>query len=240
MVSTDHSPRIKLFLDGANFGEMTSAYQARSVQGFTTNPTLMRKGGVADYEAFARAAIRAIPDLPISFEVFSDEFGEMEREAKIISGWGGTVYVKVPITNTRGEPATELIRALSRAGIAVNVTAIFTIDQVRSAVQALAGGVPGIISVFAGRIADTGLDPMPLMKEAVKIVAEVRGAELLWASPREVLNVFQAAECGCHIITATGDVLKKLALAGKDLEEFSLETVQMFYDDARAAGYQLR
>jgi len=218
---------------------MRAAYVNGWVQGFTTNPTLMRKGGVTDYEAFAREALQAIPDLPISFEVFSDAFDEMEREARRIASWGSNTYVKVPITNTRGEASTELIRRLASDGIALNVTAIFTLDQVRATVASLSPNVPSIVSVFAGRIADTGIDPIPVMAEALKLVQTLPQAELLWASPREVLNVYQADEVGCHIITATPDLLGKLKLSGKDLDEFSLETVRMFYDDAQAAGYKL-
>jgi transaldolase len=235
-----HDLTVKLFLDGANLDEMIAAYQGRVVQGFTTNPTLMRKAGVGDYETFARTAIAAIPDLPISFEVFSDGFGAMEREARKISSWGGCTYIKVPITNTKGESAIPLIEKLSGDGLRLNVTAVMTLDQVRAVVAALNPRVASIVSVFAGRIADSGIDPFPMMAKAVTILDRNPRAELLWASPREVLNVVQANQCGCQIITITGDLLRKLPLLGKDLEEFSLDTVKMFYSDALAAGYKLR
>src|SRR5688572_5131858 len=209
------------------------------VRGFTTNPTLMRKAGVVDYEAFAKEVLQAIPDRPISFEVFSDELNEMERQARQIAAWGPNVYVKIPVTNTRSEPAYGLIRRLSEARIKLNVTAILTLEQVREVAAALAGDTPGVISVFAGRIADTGRDPVPLMAAAVEMIRPHAHEELLWASPRELLNVFQADAIGCHIITATSDVLKKLTLVGKDLAAYSLDTVKMFHDDARQAGYTL-
>ena len=218
---------------------MRRAYAEGFVQGFTTNPSLMRKAGVSDYEAFAREAIASIPDVPISFEVFSDTLDDMEREARQIASWGGTTYIKIPITDTRGESTGPLIRKLSGEGLALNITAILTLEQVRAAAAALEPTSRSIISVFAGRIADTGVDPLPIMSDAVQILKPLPGAELLWASPREVFNVFQADACGCHIITATADILNKLSLAGKDLGEYSLETVQMFYSDAQAAGYKL-
>lgn len=230
---------IDLYQDGADIGDMRRAYEAGGVQGFTTNPTLMRKAGVTDYEGFARAAIAAIPDLPISFEVFSDDFASMEREARIIASWGGNTYVKIPITNTRGESALPLIRRLSAEGFSLNVTAMMTPRQVADVLDAVTPGSRTIVSVFAGRIADSGRDPVPVMREAARMTEAVEGARLLWASPREVLNVMQAQECGCHIITATRDILAKLPLFGKDLDEFSLETVRMFYQDACAAGYRL-
>jgi transaldolase len=210
------------------------------IAGFTTNPTLMRKAGVSDYRAFAREVLAAIRDKPISFEVFADELTEMRRQARELATWGDNVYVKVPITNTRRQPTTALVRELSGAGVKLNVTALCTLEQVRDTAQALAGGAPAVISVFAGRIADTGRDPVPLMKEALGIcrAADPR-IELLWASPRELLNIVQAADIGCDIITVTNDLLAKLALVGKDLAEFSLETVQMFHRDAQAAGYEL-
>ncbi len=206
--------KIKLFMDGADIESMKEMYRQGMVKGFTTNPTLMRKAGVSDYEAFAAEALRAIPDLPISFEVFSDEFDEMERQARKISAWGNNVYVKIPITNTEGKSAVSLIRKLAQEGIALNVTAILTLKQVAAVADALNADVPSIVSVFAGRIADTGRDPMPLMKEASILLQGSRQAELLWASPRELLNIFQAEECGCHIITAVSDILKKLPLIG--------------------------
>lgn len=231
--------RIKLFMDGANLEDMCRAYSSRSVQGFTTNPTLMRKAGIDDYERFARAAIKAIPDLPISFEVFSDDFEGMEREARLIASWGRNVYVKIPVCNTKGQSSVPLIKKLSAEGYALNVTAVMTLEQVRAINEAIAGDVPSIISVFAGRIADTGRDPIPIMTEAVKTIARNTMAELLWASPRELLNVFHAEQCGCHIITATADVINKTPLIGKDLHEYSIETVKMFYADAQSSRYRL-
>jgi transaldolase len=210
------------------------------IAGFTTNPTLMRKAGISDYRAFAREVLAVIRDKPISFEVFADEWADMKRQAREIVTWGDNVYVKIPITNTRREPAAPLIRELTDVGVKLNVTAICTLDQVRETARALRGGAPSVVSVFAGRIADTGRDPIPLMREALTICREAgRGIELLWASPRELLNIVQAAEIGCDIITVTNDVLAKLPTIGKDLATFSLETVQMFHRDATAAGFQL-
>jgi transaldolase len=231
--------RTKIFADGAELDGMLAMYRQPHIKGFTTNPTLMRKAGVADYAAFARQVLDAIPDRPISFEVFSDEFGEMERQAREIATWGEHVYVKIPVTNTRGEPACELVRRLSHSGVRVNVTAVMTLEQVRAVTDALAGGAPSNVSVFAGRIADTGRDPVPHMRAALEIMATAQAAELIWASPRELLNVFQAHEIGCHIITATNDILKKLSLVGKDLGAYSLDTVKMFHDDAQAAGFRI-
>jgi transaldolase len=233
------SLKIKLFLDGAELAAMRAMAAKPMIQGFTTNPTLMRKAGVADYAAFAREALQVVEGKPISFEVFSDDFATMEREARVIASWGGRTYVKIPVTNTKGESSAKLIKKLSAEGIALNVTAILTLDQVREVGAALSPATPSIVSVFAGRIADTGVDPVPVMSEAVEILAQRPKAELLWASPRELLNVFQADECGCHIITATADILGKLAIIGKNLQEYSLETVSMFYKDAKAAGYRL-
>jgi transaldolase len=231
--------RIAIYADGADVREMVAARDAGIVKGFTTNPTLMRKSGVLDYASFAREVLHAIGDMPISFEVFADEFDEMERQALRIATWGNAVFVKIPITNTRGESAIDLIRKLSAAGVKLNVTAILTLEQVRDVVDALDPEVPAIVSVFAGRIADTGRDPVPLMTEAAEIVAQKPKAQLLWASPRELLNIFQADACGCHIITVTGDILKKLKMVGKPLDELSLDTVKMFYNDAAAAGFTL-
>ncbi len=231
--------QIKIFADGADQAGMLEMYRHPLIRGFTTNPTLMRKAGVADYAAFAQDLLRQIPDRPISFEVFSDEFEEMEHQARQIASWGDQVYVKIPVTNTRGEPGYPLMRTLSQAGIKVNATALMLLDQVEQVGAALAGGAPGCVSVFAGRIADTGRDPVPLMAQAVELLRPYPNAELIWASPRELYNIFQADAIGCHIITATNDLLKKLTLIGKDLSEYSLETVKMFYQDARAAGYQL-
>ena len=231
--------KIKLFMDGANLEEMRRAYSSRSVQGFTTNPTLMRKAGIENYEHFARAAVDAIPDLPISFEVFSDDFDGMEREARIIASWGRNIYVKIPVCNTRGESSVPLIRRLSEEGFALNVTAVMTLDQVHAINGAVSAQAPTIVSVFAGRVADTGRDPVPMMAESVRVLADKPRAELLWASPRELLNVFHAEQCGCHIITATADVIKKIPLIGKDLHKYSIETVKMFYDDAQSSGFRL-
>lgn len=231
--------RIHLFADGADVKDMKAARESGIVHGFTTNPTLMRKSGITDYEGFAKQALGAVGGMPISFEVFADEFDEMERQALMISKWGDSVYVKIPITNTKGESAVPLVKRLAAAGVKLNITAILTLDQVRGVVDALNPNVPAVVSVFAGRIADTGRDPIPLMKEAAEIVKKRPKAELLWASPRELLNIFQAEECGCHIITVTSDILKKLSMVGKSLDELSLDTVKMFYNDASAAGYRL-
>jgi len=231
---------IKIFADGASLESMREAARDPRIAGFTTNPTLMRKAGVADYRAFAREVLAEIRDKPISFEVFADDTDGMRRQAREIATWGDNVYVKVPVTNTGGEPSTALIRELAAAGVKLNVTAVCTLEQVREVAAALAGGAPSVISVFAGRIADTGRDPVPLMRDALALCrAADRRIELLWASPREILNVAQAAEIGCDIITVTPDLLAKLALFGKELAAFSLETVQMFHRDAAAAGYKL-
>jgi transaldolase len=231
--------RIKLFADGANLEEMLAAYRSGAVRGFTTNPTLMRKAGLQDYEAFARQVLEHIVDLPISFEVFSDEPAEMERQARKIAAWGPNVYVKVPVTNTRQESTAPLVERLSGDGIQLNVTAVFSLRQVAEVVGALSADTPAVVSVFAGRIANTGLDPMPLMRAAVAIAAVKPRIEVLWASPREALNVVQAEECGCHIITVTADIQAALKNLGKDLEQYSLETVKMFRDDAEKAGFRL-
>jgi transaldolase len=230
---------VKLFADGADKTAMLSLYRNPLIKGFTTNPTLMRKAGVADYETFARDVLDAIPDRPISLEVFADEFPEMERQARKIAGWGSNVYVKIPITNTRREPSLDLVRRLTQSGIKINVTAILTLDQVSDICLVLRGGAPAYVSVFAGRIADTGRDPVPMMAAAVEIARPAPNAEIIWASPREVLNIMQANLVGCHIITATSDVLKKLDLFGKDLHDYSQETVQMFYDDAVKSRFAL-
>ncbi len=231
--------KIKLFADGADKAQILQAQANPLIKGFTTNPTLMRAAGVKDYEAFAHEILAAMRDKPISFEVFADEFGEMEHQAHKIAGWAENVYVKIPITNTRRESSVALIRRLAHSGVKVNVTAILSLAQVRDAAAALAGGAPSMVSVFAGRIADTGEDPVPLMAEAVSVVSAHSGIELLWASPRELLNIFQANDIGCHVITATDSVLSKLKTVGKDLDEYSLETVKMFYNDASHSGYQL-
>lgn len=231
--------KIKLFADGADKAAMLDLYRNPLIQGFTTNPTLMRKAGISDYAAFARDILSAIPDRPISLEVFADEFDEMERQARLIASWGSNVYVKIPVTNTRREPALDLIHRLSHAGIRLNITALLTLDQVRDVAGALAGGAPCCVSVFAGRIADTGRDPVPLMAAAVELVSIHAGMELIWASPRELLNIFQADSIGCHIITATPEVLQKLSLVGKDLHDYSLDTVKMFHSDALKSGFQV-
>ena len=230
---------IKLFADGANLEDMLTAQASGKISGFTTNPTLMRKAGVKDYAAFAKQVLAKIKDAPISFEVFSDELPEMERQAREIATWGANVYVKIPVTNTKGEFTGPIIASLSRDGIKLNVTAIFTLEQVHDVVQALDARTPSVISIFAGRIANAGQDPMPIMRASVAIARKLPQAEVLWASPREALNILQAQECGCHIITMTPDLIKATSTFGKDLAEFSLETVQMFYDDAKAAGYSL-
>jgi transaldolase len=230
---------VKIFADGAEKGGMLEMYAKPYIKGFTTNPTLMHKVGLTDYRAFARDIVEAIPDRPISFEVFSDEFQEMERQAREIATWGGNVYVKIPVTNTRREPAYDLVRRLANEGVKLNITAIMTIDQVRSVVDAVKDGAPSCVSVFAGRIADTGRDPVPIMTECVDILKAAPRSELIWASPRELLNIIQADAIGCHIITVTNDILKKLPLIGKDLADYSLDTVKMFYDDGRKAGFTL-
>jgi len=231
--------KVKIFADGAELDGILELYRAPYIKGFTTNPTLMRKSGISDYEKFSRQVLEHVVDRPISFEVFSDEFDEMERQARKIASWGKNVYVKIPITNTRRESSLELVRRLALEGVQLNVTALMTLDQVSNTSKALGSHAPSYISVFAGRIADTGRDPMPLMKEAVEIMALYKSQELIWASPRELLNIFHADEIGCHVITVTHDILKKLSLIGKELDEYSLDTVNMFYDDAKKAGYQL-
>ncbi len=230
---------VKIFADGADLAGMVALYRQPFIKGFTTNPTLMRKAGITDYAGFAREVLAAIPDRPISFEVFSDDVDGMEREARRIASWGTNVYVKIPVTNTRRAPSYDLVRRLSHDGLQLNVTALMTLEQVRAVTDALAGGAPSCISVFAGRIADTGRDPLPIMTESLRIMRAAPAAELIWASPRELLNIFQADGIGCHIITVTHDVLKKLDTVGKPLEEFSLDTVTMFHNDARAAGFSV-
>ncbi len=235
----DKDINIKIFADGANIESMKQAYKEGVVKGFTTNPTLMKKDGVTDYESFAKAAIAAITDMPISFEVFSDDFVSMEKEARQIGSWGKNVNIKIPITNTKGESSIPLIKKLSAEGIFLNITAILTLEQVKEVAAALSPTSEAIVSVFAGRIADTGRDPKPLMKECAKLLQGLPKAYLLWASSRELLNIFEAQECGCHIITVTNDLLKKLPMVGKDLKELSLDTVKMFYKDATSAGYKI-
>jgi transaldolase len=231
--------KVKLFADGADKAGMLEMYQNPLIKGFTTNPTLMRKAGVNDYQAFAKDIIASIPDRPLSFEVFSDDFEEMERQAKLISSWGENVYVKIPVTNSNGLFSGTLIGKLADAGVKLNVTALTTLGQVRDVSAQLAKGPGAYVSVFAGRVADTGRDPVPLMAAAVALLTPYPKLELIWASPRELLNVFQADAVGCQIITATNDILKKLPLIGKDLAEYSLDTVKMFKSDAEGAGFKL-
>ena len=231
--------KVKIFADGAEKAGMLEMAGKSWVQGLTTNPTLMRKAGLSDYKAFAKDILGLIRQKPISFEVFSDEFSEMERQAMEIASWGDNVYVKVPITNTRREPIYPLIRKLVTRKVKLNVTALMTLEQVKDTVEALDPAVPSYISVFAGRIADTGQDPLPLMVDSLKVMKTNPKAELIWASPRELLNIFQANEIGCHIITVTNDILKKLQLVGYDLGEYSLDTVKMFYKDGKAAGFEI-
>lgn len=230
---------IKIFADGANHDEMVDLAAASHVSGFTTNPTLMRASGITDYTTFARRVLEVIPNKPISFEVFSDEQDEMERQARTIASWGENVYVKIPVTTTTGESTAKLTARLTSAGIKLNITAILSLGQVRASVEALEGTTAGIVSVFAGRIADTGRDPIPIMAAALELVSLDPSIELLWASPREVLNIIQAEAMGCHIITVTPDLLRKLPGLGRNLEDFSLDTVRMFHNDARAAGFTL-
>ena len=231
--------RIKLFADGADLAGVEEMAANPLIKGFTTNPTLMRKAGVSDYKAFAQQVLKIVSDRPISFEVFADDFSQMELQALEISSWGKNVNVKIPVTNTKGQFSGALIERLSKEGVQLNVTAILTLDQVQRVTECLAPETPAIVSVFAGRIADTGRDPVPLMAEAVTLLRARPLAELIWASPRELLNIFQAESIGCHIITATNDILRKLSLVAKDLEAYSLETVKMFCTDAKAAGYTI-
>ena len=233
--------KIKLFADGANLSEMLALYKNPKIAGFTTNPTLMRKVGITDYVAFAHEVLAAIPDRPVSFEVFADDLDGMLAQGRAIASWGKNVNVKIPVTNTQGEYTGPVLEALAHSGVSLNVTAIMTVEQVKQVARSIAGGAPSIVSVFAGRIADTGVDPVPHMIECRKVLrGTAPDAELLWASPRELLNVFHADEAGSDIITATPDILAKLALVGKDLVGYSLETVQMFHRDAEAAGFKIK
>mgnify|MGYP001258359644 CR=1 FL=1 len=232
--------KLKLFADGADLDSMLTLYNNPHIKGFTTNPTLMKKVGITDYEKFAKLVISSIPDRPVSFEVFADDLPNMLAQAKLISSWGSNVNVKIPVTNTKGESTGPIIKELSASGVKLNITAIFTLNQVEEVAKNLSQETFAIISVFAGRIADSGVDPMPVMRECVEILKVLPKAELLWASPRELLNIVQADEVGCHIITATPGILNKLELLGKDLTEFSLDTVKMFYNDANAAGYEIK
>ena len=231
--------RIKIFADGADENAIAELAANPLIKGFTTNPTLMRAAGVRDYEAFAHRVLQVVTEAPISFEVFDDDWAGMERQARKITAWGKNVFVKIPITNTHGESSVPVIRRLACDGIRLNITGMTTVDQVRISTEAVAGGPECIISVFAGRVADTGVDPVPVMCEALNVMRAHKNLELLWASPREVLNIVQADAIGCHIITVTSDLLKKLPILGRDLEEYSLETVRMFHRDAAAAGYDL-
>ncbi len=231
--------RVKIFADGADKAGMLEMYAKPFIKGLTTNPTLMKKAGINDYKAFCKDILGSINDKPLSFEVFSDDFHEMERQALEIASWGENVYVKIPITNTKQEPCYGLVKRLAAKAVKLNVTALMTLDQVWDIAQCLDPRVPNYVSVFAGRIADTGCDPVPMMKKAVEILQSVPSSELIWASPRELLNIYQADDIGCHIITVTNDILKKLSLVGYSLEEYSLDTVKMFYKDALEAGFKL-
>lgn len=230
---------VQIFADGADKVGMIEMYEKSYIKGLTTNPTLMKKVGITDYRAFCKDILKTVNDKPLSFEVFSDDFEEMERQALEIASWGDNVYVKIPITNTKSEYCYSLVEKLVKNKVKVNVTAIMTLDQVQGVVDALDPTVPSYVSVFAGRIADTGVDPVPLMTEAVSILKSNPLAELIWASPRELLNIFQANTIGCHVITVTNDLLKKLSLVDYDLDEYSLDTVKMFYNDAVSAGFQI-
>ncbi len=231
--------KVKIFADGADRAGMLDMASKSFIKGLTTNPTLMRKAGIKSYKNFAVDILSEIKQKPISFEVFSDEFDEMERQALEIASWAENVYVKIPVTNTKQEPAYDLVEKLSNQGVKLNVTALMTNKQVKSVAERLHTSTPSYISVFAGRIADTGRDPVPQMRDAVQLLEAMPNVELIWASPRELLNIFQADDIGCHIITVTNDVIKKLELIGKDLEEYSLDTVKMFYSDALAANFSI-
>ena len=231
--------KVQIFADGADKAGMLEMYAKPYIKGLTTNPTLMKKAGITDYRAFCKDILTHIKDKPLSFEVFSDDFSEMERQAMEIASWGENVYVKIPVTNTKQETCYALVKKLGAQKVKMNVTAIMTLSQVRDVLAALHPTVPSYVSVFAGRIADTGRDPVPMMAAAVEMLKVAPAAELIWASPRELLNIFQADDVGCHIITATNDILKKLSLVGKDLTAYSLDTVKMFYTDAVAAGFKL-
>jgi transaldolase len=231
--------KTKIFADGADKEAMLEMYQKPFIKGLTTNPTLMNKAGIRDYRAFCKDILSLIKDKPLSFEVFSDDFKEMERQALEIASWGDNVYVKVPITNTKSDPCYLLLKKLAKEKVKLNVTALMTLDQVSQVVGSLDESVPSYISIFAGRVADTGRDPIPIMKSALDIMKINPLSELIWASPRELLNIFQADDIGCHVITVTNDILKKLSLVGYDLDKYSLDTVKMFYNDAVVAGFKL-
>jgi transaldolase len=231
--------KVQIFADGADKAGMLEMYNKSYIKGLTTNPTLMKKAGIANYSAFCKEVLKEIKDKPVSFEVFSDSFDEMELQAMEIASWGENVYVKIPVTNTKSETCYSLVKKLSDKKVKLNVTAIMTLTQVRDVVASLNPNVPSYVSIFAGRIADTGRDPVPMMAAAVEILKVAPAAELIWASPRELLNIFQADEVGCQVITVTNDILKKLTLLGYDLDNYSLDTVKMFYNDALAAGYSI-
>lgn len=231
--------KVKIFADGANKAGMLEMYAEPFIKGLTTNPTLMKKAGITDYRAFCKDILTSIKDKPLSFEVFSDDFAEMERQAMEIASWGENVYVKIPVTNTKQETCYGLVKKLAEQKVKLNVTALMTLDQVRDTVASLSPNIPSYVSVFAGRVADTGVDPVPMMAKAVEILKIAPAAELIWASPRELLNIFQADEVGCQVITVTNDIIKKLSLVGYDLDRYSLDTVQMFYKDAVEAGFKL-
>ena len=231
--------KVKIFADGADKAGMVEMYEKPFIKGLTTNPTLMKKAGITDYRAFCKDILTSIKDKPLSFEVFSDDFSEMERQALEIASWGENVYVKIPITNTKQLPCYDLVKRLVAKKVKLNVTALMTLDQVKNVVASLDTNIPSYVSVFAGRIADTGYDPVPMMAKAVDILKAAPASELIWASPRELLNIFQADDIGCHVITVTNDILKKLSLVGYDLDQYSLDTVKMFYKDAVDAGFKL-
>jgi transaldolase len=238
MKTIDHL-KVKIFADGALKNEMLDMHQKTFIKGLTTNPTLMNKAGIKDYRAFCKDILTVIKDKPLSFEVFSDDFSDMERQALEIASWGDNVYVKIPITNTKAQPCYDLVKKLAKQKVKLNITAIMTLDQVANVVDVLDKDVAAYISIFAGRVADTGRDPIPMMQSALHMMKEKPFSELIWASPRELLNIFQADQIGCHIITVTHDILKKLALVDYDLDKYSLDTVKMFYNDAVVAGYKL-
>lgn len=231
--------KVKIFADGADKDGMLEMYEKPFIKGLTTNPTLMKKAGITDYRAFCKDILISINNKPLSFEVFSDDFSEMERQALEIASWGENVYVKIPVTNTKQENCYALVKKLAEQKVKLNVTALMTLDQVKNVVASLDPHIPSFVSVFAGRVADTGRDPLPMMEKAVDLLKVAPASELIWASPRELLNIFQADEIGCQVITVTNDILKKLPLVGYNLDEYSLDTVKMFYKDAVEAGFRL-
>ena len=231
--------KVQIFADGADKAGMLEMYAKPYIKGLTTNPTLMKKVGISDYRAFCKDILTIIKDKPLSFEVFSDDFAEMERQALEIASWSENVYVKIPVTNTKQETCYALVKKLAAQKVKLNVTALMTLAQVRDVVTALDPNVPSYVSVFAGRVADTGVDPVPMMAAAVEMLKVAPAAELIWASPRELLNIFQADDVGCQVITVTNDILRKLSLIGYDLDQYSLDTVKMFYNDAVIAGFKL-